>query len=50
MDENEENEESEEENDIIQKRVVVENALRNKLFNRGKKQKRNNSAELRNKK
>ena len=53
MDKNEnenENEENEEEDDIIQKRVVVENALRNKLFNRGKKQKRNKSAELRNKK
>ena len=51
VDENEnENEENEEEDDIVQKRVVVENALRNKLFNRGKKQKRNNSAEIRNKK
>ena len=51
VDENEnENEENEEEDDIVQKRVVVENALRNKLFNRGNKKKRNQSAELRNKK
>ena len=48
--ENEENEENEEEDDIVQKRVVVENALRNKLFNSGNKKKRNQSAELRNKK
>ena len=51
VDENEnENEENEEEDDIVQKRVVVENALRNKLFNHGNKKKRNQSAELRNKK
>ena len=51
VDENEnENEENEEEDDIVQKRVVVENALRNKLFNSGNKKKRNQSAELRNKK
>ena len=47
--ENNEDEESDEE-EKIKKRVVVENALRNKLFNRGKgkKDKLNKSAELRN--
>ena len=43
-------EESENESEKIQKRVVVENALRNKLFKFGNKQKRNKSAEPRNKK
>ena len=47
--ENNEDEESDEE-EKIKKRVVVENALRSKLFNRGKgkKDKLNKSAELRN--
>ena len=44
-DENKENDEIEE----TQNRVVVENALRNKLFNRGSRQKRNKSAETRKK-
>ena len=45
LDEKKENEESVQTQ--IQKRVVVENALRNKLFNRGTKQKRNKSSEIR---
>ena len=52
INENNENFDEVEENDempLIYNRVVVENAMRNKLFNKGQKQKRNKSAETRRK-